>query len=92
MATATEIVDVDLSNWTPGTRFFGASDGQFFVVDADLAEYPDDGNVRVVRRPTVVLYTNESGWPTDLTPDFTFSPGTTHEAAVAGAGYELTEG
>lgn len=92
MATATEIVGVDLSNWAPGTRFFGGSDGQFFVVDADLAEYPEDGNMRFVRRPTVVLYTNESGWPTDLTPDFTFDPGTTHEVAVAGAGYELVEG
>lgn len=90
--TAMEVVGADLSNWAPGTRFFSASDGRHFVIDADLDEHPEDGNVRLVRRPTVVLYTTETAWPTDLTPDFVFDPGTTHEEAVALAGFELTEG
>lgn len=87
MATATERTDVDLSAWVPGTRLFSTDDGRHFVVDADLADY---GSLRVVRRPTVILYCTETAGVTDLVADFEFDPGVTHEDAVKLAGFTLS--
>lgn len=87
MAKAVERTDVDLSGWVPGTRMFSTDDARHFVVDADLEDY---GHLRVVRRPTVILYCTEAAGVTDLIPDFTFKPGTTHEDAVGQAGFELS--
>lgn len=87
MATATERTDVDLGGWAPGTKFYSTDDDQHFVVDADLADY---GSFKVVRRPTVILYCTETAGVTDLVPDFTFDPGTSHEDAVHLAGFELS--
>lgn len=84
MATAVERTDVDLRGWAPGTRFYSTDDGQHFVVEADLEDY---GPFRVVRRPTVILYCTDTAGVTDLIPDFTFDPGTTHEDAVRLAGF-----
>lgn len=86
---AVEITDADLNHWVPGTRFFQGSDGQHFVVDADLSAYPEDGSVRFIRRNTVVLYCNADATVTDLIPDHVFPPGTTAEEAVALLGYTL---
>lgn len=86
MATATERADVDLGAWVPGTKFYSTDDGRYFVVDADLLDYAP---FKVVRRPTVILYCSETAGVTDLVPDFTFDPGTTHEDAVQLAGFEL---
>lgn len=86
MATATERTDVDLGAWIPGTKFYTTDDDRYFVVDADLTDY---GKLRVVRRPTVILYCTETAGVTDLIPDFEFDPGTTHEDAVRLAGFTL---
>jgi len=88
--TASEIQDVNLGCWAPGTRFFSGSDGKYFVIDADTTEYPD-GPTRFVRRDTAVLYCNEDATVTDLVPDHVFPPGTTAEAAIEGMGYTLTD-
>lgn len=90
MATATEITNVDLAAWGPGTRFYSASDGTQFVVQADLADYSELRDT-IVRQPTVILYCTPTAGVTDLDVDYTFPPGTTHEAAVVGAGYTLEE-
>lgn len=90
MATASEITDVDLAAWGPGTRFYSASDGTHFVVQADLADYSELQDT-IVRQPTVILFTTATAGVTDLDVDFTFPPGTTHEDAVTGAGYTLEE-
>lgn len=89
MATATEILDADLNHWVPGTRFFQTSDDTYFVVDADLTEYPDN-RVTYRRRQTAVLFCNADATVTDLVPDHLFPPGTTPEDAIAQLGYELT--
>ncbi len=90
MATATEVLDVNLSHWIPGTRFFQTSDGQYLVIDADVAEYPN-GRVTYRRRQTAVLYCNLDATVTDLIPDHTFPPGTTAEDVIAQLGYTLEE-
>lgn len=90
MATATEVTDVDLGAWGPGHKFYSASDGTYFVVYADLADYshlPDN----IIRQPTVILYTDANARPEDLTVDHTSPPGTTHEDAIAEFGYDLEE-
>lgn len=89
MATAQENPDVNLNHWIPGTRFFSASDGKYFVVDADLTEYPNSGPHTFLRRETVVLYCNPDATTTDLVPDHTFPAGTTPEEAVIQLGYTL---
>ncbi|OBB48743.1 hypothetical protein [Mycolicibacterium fortuitum] len=86
MTTAIERADVDLNGWAPGAKFYIVDDGRYFVVDADLDDY---GRLRVVRRPTVILYCTETAGVTDLIPDFEFDPGTTHEDAVRLAGFTL---
>lgn len=86
MATATERTDVDLGSWAPGVKFYSTDDARHFIVDADLVDY---GQLRVVRRPTVVLYCTETAAVTDLIPDFELDPGTTHEDAVRLAGFTL---
>lgn len=88
MATATELDPAIAAGWGPGTRFFSASDDTYFVVQADLEDYSDVPGT-VVRQPTVILYTDETSLALDLFVDFQFEPGTSHEAAVEGAGYEL---
>lgn len=87
MATAVERTDVDLSGWVLGTKFYSTDDDRHFVVDADIEDY---GQLRVVRRPTVILYCTETAGVTDLIPDFTFEPGTTHADAVRLAGFTLS--
>ena len=84
----TEIVDVDLGRWAPGTRMFKTGDDQYFVVDADTAAYPDGPNT-FLRRHTAVLFCNADGSVTDLTPDYTSPPGTTAEDAITAMGYTL---
>ncbi|MFV8266490.1 hypothetical protein ACNQR9_26080 [Mycolicibacterium peregrinum] len=86
MTTAFERTEVDLGGWAPGTRMFSTDDNRHFVIDADLGDY---GHLKVVRRPTVILYCTETAGVTDLIPDFTFDPGTTHEDAVRLAGFTL---
>ena len=88
--TATEVTDMDLSRWAPGSRMFSTSGGQHFIVDADLTEYPH-GAIKFVRRQTAVLYCNPDATVTDLIPDHTFPPGTTPEDAIAQLGYTLEE-
>lgn len=88
MPTATEVTDIDLGAWGPGHKFYETSDGTYFVVYADLADYshlPDN----IIRQPTVILYTDANAHPDDLTVDHTSPPGTTHEDAVAEFGYTL---
>lgn len=89
MPTATEVADVDLSHWVPGARLFAGSDGKFFVVDSDQSEERVVGSFTIKPRPTVILYTDETGFVLDLEVDFSFPPGTTPEEAVQGAGYTL---
>ena len=89
MKTANEILDVDLNHWVAGTRFFATSDGRYFVIDADVTEYPEGINT-FIRRNTAVLYCNADASVTDMTPDFVYDPGTTPEQAIALMGYELT--
>lgn len=88
LPTATELDPELVSNHGPDTRFFASSDGKWFIIKADLDDY---SHLRdsIVRQPTVILYTDETGHLADLDVDFEFEPGTTHEDAVAGAGYEL---
>lgn len=90
MATATEVTDVDLAAWGPGTKFYTASDGTHFVVQADRDDYSQLRDT-IVRQPTVILYCTPTAGVTDLDVDHTFPPGTTHEDAVTGAGYTLEE-
>lgn len=90
MSTATQVADVDLGCWPPGARFYQTDDGRHFVVEADLADYSALTTIKVIRRPTVILYCTPDASVTDLVPDFTFEPGTTHEDAVRAAGFELT--
>lgn len=87
--TATEITDIDLSHWVPGTRMFSTSDGKYFVVDSDFNDYPTEG-VTFVRRETVIHFCTEQATVTSLAGDHTFPPGTTAEAAIAAIGYTLT--
>ena len=89
MATAVEILDADLSHWVPGTRFFSTDDDRWFVVDADMTEYPANSRVKFVRRPTAVLYCNPDATVTDLVPDYLFPAGTSPEEAVALMGLTL---
>lgn len=90
MATATEILDIDLNHWVPGTRFFHTSDDQYFVIDADTTDYPNN-RVNYRRRQTAVLFCNADATVTDLIPDHTFPAGTTPEEAIALLGYTLEE-
>lgn len=83
----TEIVNVDLSHWVAGTRLFRTGD-RYFVIDADLADYPESRNT-FIRRNTAVLYCNPDATVTDLIPDHTFPPGTTAEEAITALGYTL---
>lgn len=84
-----ELVAADLPHWAPGAQLYRHGD-TWMLVEADLADYPNAGNVRFVRRPTVILYTDPDGRPTDLIPDFVFPPGTTPREALALAGFEET--
>lgn len=88
--TATEIFDADLAHWVPGTRFFSTSDDRYFLVDADLTEYPNN-KITYRRRQTAVLYCNADATVADLIPDHTFPAGTTPEEAIALLGYTLEE-
>lgn len=85
---ASEVFDVSLSRWVPGTRFF-QTDDSYFVVTADVSESRLNGKTFVVQRPTVILFTSATARPTDLTPDFTSPPGTSHEEAIQEAGFTL---
>ena len=85
-----EVTTVDLSHWAPGVKFYRAADGCYFVVSADLGAVKVGRRTRV-RRPTVVLYTDENAVPLDAEVDFVFDPGTSHEDAVGLAGFELGE-
>ena len=83
-----EYLDADISQWAPWCRFFGTSDGLYFIVDADLL--PPPGWVStVIRRPTAILYCTETAGVTDLNADHMFPPETTPEQAIAALGYEL---
>ncbi len=84
-----EITNVDLSNWPNGTSFFSANNGQYFVVLSDLEER-SQSRITIVRRPTVILYTDEKAFAENLTPDFSYPPGTVLSEALTLAGYELT--
>lgn len=90
MSTAVELDPGIASGWGPGTRFFSGSDSTYFVVQADLEDYSGLSD-KIVRRPTVILYTDENAVALDLVVDFQFEPGTSHEDAVTGAGYTLEE-
>lgn len=90
MPSATELTDIDLAAWGPGARFFSATDGTYFVVQADLADYSHLLDT-IVRQPTTILYTDATAHPEDLTVDFESPPGTTHEDALVAAGYTLEE-
>lgn len=83
-----EVVEADLNNWVPGSRFFATSDGKYFVVDADLMPAPGFVS-NVIRRNTCVFYCTETAGVTDLIPDFECDPMTPAEEAVALMGYEL---
>lgn len=84
--TAVEVTDTDLSNWAPGCRLFSGSDGKHFIIDADVADYPD-GPIKIVRRQTAVLYCGPGGEVTDLIPDHLYPPGTTPEEVLSELGY-----
>ncbi len=86
--TVTEPNDVDLNHWTPGARFFAASDGKFFIVDSDTMPAPGFVTT-VIRRPTAIFYCGPAATVTDLDPDHMFPPGTTPEQAIAELGYTL---
>lgn len=90
MATATEITDVDLAGWAPGTKFYSADDGTFFVINADLHPTQDTLALTVVQRPTVLLFCTATACATDLVVDTQGDPGTTHEDLLAQAGYALS--
>lgn len=83
----TEVTDADLSHWIAGTRLFETADSTYFVVSADLNDYPADSSVTFIRRPTVVLYCDPGGAVTDLIPDHSFDPGTSAEDAIAALGF-----
>jgi len=89
MATATEVTDVNLAHWAPGTRFYSTDDGRHFVVCVDETEAPPGSKLRIIKQPTVILYTDENAVATDLEVDFTFDPGTGHEDAVLAAGFDI---
>lgn len=97
MATATFIDEPP--GWAPGARHYKTSDGKHFIIDAHTdtaAEQVGElltilgsslrGTKQIVR-PTVVIECNPDGTPVDLTPEYTFPPGTTHEEALNTAGY-----
>lgn len=88
MATVTEILDADMNAWIPGTRFFKTENDDYFVIDADLGQYPDNLK-NYIQRSTCVLYCNPDATVTDLTPDFVFDPGTTPEDAIQQMGHTL---
>lgn len=88
MPSATELDPALVSNHGNGTRFFAGSDGTYFIVMSDLEDYSHLRD-NIIRQPTVILYTDETGWLADLDVDFSFPPGTSVEDAVAGAGYTL---
>lgn len=46
---------------------------------------------RVVPQPTVIIPCAANGQPIDLTPAWTFPPGTSAADALAAAGYEIAE-
>lgn len=91
MAAATEVTDVDLTHWVPGSRMFHTDGGVYYIVDADLAEYPTGPNT-FIRRQTSIFECDAAGVVSDLTPDFTYPPGTTAEEALAEMGYTVTAG
>ena len=81
---------MDISQWGSWCRLFSASDGQSFVIDADLA--PPPGWVStVIRRKTAVFFCTPEGGVTDLNADFEFPPQTTPEQAVALMGYQMVD-
>ena len=88
MADCWEIIDADLNHWAPWVRFFATSDGQHFVIDADLAHAPGWVST-VVRRKTALLYCTPDADVTDLNADAEFPPMTTPEQAIAQLGYTL---
>lgn len=87
MSTATEVLDVDITNWAPGCRMFVAG-SVCYIVDADLTEYPSGANT-FIRRQTSVFECDATGHVSDLTPDFVYAPGTTAEDAITQLGYTL---
>lgn len=82
----------DLTHRAPGTRLFSTVDNTtHLLVNADLETYGSEDNpMRFVRRPTVVMYCNADGVLENVAPDAVYAPGTTHEAALAQFGFELT--
>lgn len=89
MSKVIRTVDISFDGWPPGTKFYSTDDDKHFVVIADLVEYPSGGAFDIIRQPTKILYTDETGHPGDLVPDFTFDPGTTHEDAIINAGFSF---
>lgn len=92
MPVATEQTGTDLAGWVPGTKFYGADDGKFFVISADLSPIGDTSTLTQVQRPTVLLFTDGNAWASDLSVDFEAAPGTPHQGLLAEAGYTLSEG
>ena len=92
MTTVHEITDVDLNHWNATTRLFVTDDGNHFVVEADLADYPTDTSSTYIRRPTVVFYCTPQATVASLdTPDAMFTPGATAEQVIPLMNYTLEE-
>ncbi len=88
MATAIELDSDIAAGWGPGTRFFLGSDGKHFVVQADLEDYSGLRD-RIKRRPTLLFYVDANAVAEDFVVDAQYEPGTTHEDAIAEAGYDI---
>lgn len=78
--------------------FVSEGGGEAYMVPADEAPVvgellmvlgETEKAVKLVVRPTVIFACTPEGAAIDLTPLHSFTPGTSHEDALRGAGYEL---
>ena len=89
MTAVNEIFNINMDHWIPGTRFFKTDDDKYFVVDADLAEYPTPPSIKFIRRNTVVLFCDENAVAIDSVPYQVFEQGDTAETVISKMGYTL---
>lgn len=101
MPTATRL-DTDMSHWPAGSRHYAIDDGRHLAVCVDTGiptdaegllnetlQLLDGGVVRVVAQPTVIVECDAEGSATSLDRLFTCPPGTSHEDALAAAGFTV---
>lgn len=81
-------IEANVPGWGNGSNFYGTDDGHYFVVTVDLHPY-STGWITYIPFSTLIILTDQNVRSDDLGAEWTFAPGTTHEEAIALAGFAL---